>query len=412
MTEKAPTPPAAPAPLVSPGVPPVLAPRRLGNRVVWGVVLVALALLVLFGPPALFPEDAFRLSLFAKYLALAILALGVDLVWGYTGMLSLGQGLYFSLGAYAVAYSLELQQVAADAHLPAGTVPPTFMSYTSLPVTHPEYQPPPALAVIAPLANIWVALAVAVLAPVLAATLFGLVTFRLRIRGVYFALITQALLLAVFTLVDNQQPYTGGRVGIKHLADLELLGFTFNGYPAHVRELYFLVAGVTLLCFGACALLVRTKLGKVLTAIRDNENRVLAMGYNPATYKLFVFALAGGISGIAGALYVAANQLCGPTYLDIGFSIEAVVFVAVGGRGTLLGALLGAVLVNLGKTYISEECARIGRPEIWPIVLGLLFVVVVLLMPEGIVGGLRRLFARLGRRARPALAAPVGGGEH
>jgi urea transport system permease protein len=354
------------------------------------------SLLLLFAPPFLFQDDAFRLALFAKYLALAILALGVDLIWGYTGMLSLGQGLYFSLGAYALAYSLELQQVAVDAGKPPGTVPPTFMSYTGLPVTHPDYRPPAGLTWIAPLANVWVALAVAVVAPTLVAILFGLVTFRLRVSGVYFSLITQALLLAVFTLVDNQQPYTGGRVGIKHLADLQLLGFTFNSYAAHAHELYYLVAGVTLVCFLACAGLVRTKFGKVLTAIRDNENRVRAMGYNPAMYKVFVFALAGAISGIAGALYVAANQLCGPTYLDIGFSIEAVIFVAVGGRGTLFGALLGAVLVNLGKTSISEKCAALGYPEIWPIVLGLLFISVVMFLPDGIVGELRRLAGRVG----------------
>jgi urea transport system permease protein len=364
----------------------------------WGKALIWLSLLLLFVPAFVFSDDAFRLALFAKYLALAILALGVDLVWGYTGMLSLGQGLYFSLGAYALAYSLELQQVAIDAHAPPGTVPTTFMSYTNLPVTHPDYRPPAALAWVAPLANTWTALAVAVVAPILFATLFGLVTFRLRIRGVYFALITQVLLLAVFTLVDNQQPYTGGRVGIKHLADLELLGFTFNSYPAHAHELYYLVLGVTLFCFLACALLVRTKFGKVLTAIRDNENRVRAMGYDPAMYQIVVFAVAGGLSGIAGALYVAANQLCGPTYLDIAFSIEAVIFVAVGGRGTVFGALLGAILVNLAKTRISEECAALGLPEVWPIVLGFLFIVVVLFLPDGIVGGLRRLSAWVGER--------------
>jgi urea transport system permease protein len=371
---------------------------RVGRILAWATLL----LLVL--PPQLFGDDAFRLSLFAKYLALAIFALGVELIWGYTGILSLGQGLYFGLGAYALAYCLEMQQVAADAGAPPGTVPPGFMSYTNLPVTHPDYQPPLALKIIAPLANTWVALAAAVIVPAIVATLFGLITFRLRIRGVYFSLITQALLLAIFTLVDNQQPYTGGRVGIKNLADLQLLGFTFNSYPNHVRELYWLVAGVLLVCFIACALLMQTKFGRVLTAIRDNENRALALGYNTAMYKVFVFALAGSLSGIAGALYVAANQLCGPGYLDITFSIEAVVFVAVGGRGTLFGALLGAILVNVAKTRISE-----AWPSAWTIILGSFFIIVVVFMPDGIVGQVKKLAAWVGHRFaknKPLVAMP------
>jgi urea transport system permease protein len=364
-------------------------------RAVLGKILFGLGLLALLAPPFLFPDNEFRLGLLSKFMALAILALGVDLIWGYTGMLSLGQGLYFGLGAYAVAYSLELQQVAEDAGKPVGTVPPTFMSYTNLPVTHPEFVPPHALSWIAPLGNIWVALAAAVLVPMVMATLVGLVIFRLRIRGVYFSLITQAMLLTVFTLVDNQQAYTGGRVGIKHLADLTLLGFTFNSYPGHIRELYFLCAGVLIACFLGCALLVGTKFGKILAAIRDNENRVLALGYNTVWYKTFAFAVAGALSGVAGALYVAANQLCGPGYLDIAFSIEAVIFVAVGGRGTLVGAVLGALLVNLGKTYISE-----AWPNAWTIVLGFLFIGVVLFLPEGLVGMLRRAKNRLGKSPR------------
>ncbi len=356
----------------------------LGRGIAW------LSLLLLLLPPLMFGDDAFRLSLFAKYLALAILALGVDLIWGYTGLLSLGQGLYFTLGAYALAYCLEMQQAADRVHAVPGTVAPGFMDSTNLPITHPEYRPPAALAWIAPLANPWIALSVAVLAPVLVATLFGLITFRLRIKGVYFALITQVLLLAVYTLVDNQQPYTGGHNGIKNLADLQLLGFTFNSYANHARELYWLVAGALVGCFLACAWLVRTKFGRVLTAIRDNENRVLALGYNTTLYKIFIFALAGGLAGFAGALYVAANQLCGPGYLDIGFSIEMVIFVAVGGRGTLFGALLGTILVNLGKTRISE-----AYPGAWPIIMGLLFIGVVLFLPEGIVGLIRTLPARL-----------------
>src|SRR5262249_17427435 len=157
--------------------------------------------------------------------------------------------------------------------------------------------------------------------------------------GVYFALITQALLLAAYTLVLNQQPLTGGFVGIKNLADLKLFGLTFND-GRYATQMYYLAAGTLVVCTFLCWLLVRSKVGKVMTAIRDSENRVLALGYSPAAYKTFVFAVAGGLAGVAGALYTAANGLAGPGYLDVTLSIEFVVLVAVGGRGTLFGAVL------------------------------------------------------------------------
>jgi urea transport system permease protein len=355
------------------GLEPVATPDRSELR---RPFLVGLSLLALFVPLVYFEDNEFRLSLFTQYLALAIVALGVDLIWGYTGMLSLGQGVYFGLGAYSVAYSLKLQKAAASANAPPGmVVPPDFMNWTNLPLNHPDYVAPRALLWIAPLMNIWVALAAAVLVPTLVATLFGWVTFRLRIRGVYFSLITQALVLAIFTLVLNQQPITGGVVGITYLAKLELFGHTFKRY----WDLYFLTAGVLVTCFLACAWLVRTKFGKVLTAIRDNENRVLALGYNTAMYKTFAFALAGGLSGLAGALFVGANGSTGPEYLSIAWSIEAVIWVAVGGRGTLLGAILGTLLVKMVNTHINEAI-----PKYWPLILGFLFIGVTVFLARGI----------------------------
>jgi urea transport system permease protein len=203
--------------------------------------------------------------------------------------------------------------------------------------------------------------------------------------------------------VLNQQPLTGGFVGIKNLADLQLLGITFND-GGHATAMYLLSAGVLIVCLFACWLLVRSKIGKVLTAIRESENRVLALGYNPAAYKLFIFAVAGALAGIAGALYTAANGLAGPGYLDVTFSIFFVILVAVGGRGTLFGAVLGAVFVNVARDRISEmNVGPFKGAEYWPIVLGFLFVAVVLFLPDGIVGGLRRLQARLGRARQPEL---------
>ena len=382
------------APLAPKVASPAAATETPARRAV-GVALVVLSLLLLFVPSFVFDpgvrEDRYWLGLFAKFMALAVLALSVDLVWGYTGLLSLGQGLYFGLGAYMLAYSLTLQQAAAAAKVPVGVAPPQFMAYTGPAPNDPNYVPPPALTWIAPLGNVWVALAAAVLVPAAAAALFGLITFRMRIKGVYFALVTQALLLAVFTVVRNQQRLTGGVVGIKDLSELRLLGHVFSPDPVRnpvsgryefgaARNLTLLVAGVLVACFALCAGLIRTKFGKVLSAIRDNENRALALGYNTALYKTFLFALAGGLAGLAGALFVAANALCDSDYLSVSQSILAVIWVAVGGRGTLLGAVVGTLLVGFSQSYISS-----AFPEYWPIILGSLFVVVVMFLPRGLV---------------------------
>jgi urea transport system permease protein len=360
--------------------------------------LVAVFLLALFLPVYLFGDDKYWLPLFSRYMALAIFALSVDLIWGYTGLLSLGQGLYFGLGVYAVGYSLKLQQAwnVAGRPLPHAASPdmplPDFMYYCRL-----EAVP----AWIAPLIDIRLALLLAVLLPILVATVFGLVTFRLGIKGVYFSLVTQALLLAVFVLVDNNQPYTGGRVGMTYLDKLELFGHKFE-----MVSMYLLITSVLVAAFIGCALLMGSKFGKILTAIRDNENRVKALGYNTAMYKTFIFALAGGLAGLAGALYVSALRTAGPDRLSIAASIEVVIMVAVGGRGTLVGAILGAVLVNFSETYINNMSR-----ETWPIILGSLFIAVVVFLPEGVVGTLYKLPERVRKivRSQKQLAGSAGG---
>jgi urea transport system permease protein len=347
----------------------------------WGGLLLFLA--SLFLPGYGLRDDRYWLPLLNRYMALALFALSVDLVWGYTGLLSLGQGLYFGLGAYAAGYSLKLQSAALDAGKPLTPGPdmalPDFMAYCRLEAVPGWIQP---------LINIWLALALAVIVPAAVAALFGAVTFWRRIKGVYFALITQALVLAMFLFIRSQQPYTGGVVGMTYLAKLELFGHRFTSI-----ELYYLITGTLVVCFLGCLALVRSKFGRILTAIRDSEYRVLALGYNTATYKTFIFALAGALAGLAGALYVSAMGTAGPDRFSIAFSIEVVIFVAVGGRGTLIGPVLGALLVNFTNTYVNDN-----YKEKWPIILGALFIFVVLLLPEGIVGGLNKLTARLGRR--------------
>lgn len=380
----------ASAPAAQEVVPPGLAPAMFAPsaRSEWlGRVAIALFLVALFLPGFLLAGDRYWLPLFTRYMALALFALSVDLIWGYTGLLSLGQGLYFGLGVYAVGYSLKLQAAAHEVGKPLVAGPdmalPDFMEYCRLEAV-PGW--------IAPLINIWVALAAAVIVPTVVAALFGLITFSRGIKGVYFSLITQTLVLAIFTLVVNQQPYTGGVVGMTRLTKLTLLGHKFERV-----SLYFLITTTLVLCYLVLAAIMRSKFGKVLTAIRDSEYRVLALGYKTALYKTFVFAVAGGLAGLAGALYVSALGTAGPDQLSIEFSIEAVILVAVGGRGTLIGAILGTILVKLANTYIND-----AYKQAWPIILGSLFILSVVFLPEGIVGGIRRLAAgvRLAYQAR------------
>ena len=357
-------------------------------RSIGGKIATLLFLLCLLTPPFIYDDDPYRCEQFAKIAALAILALSIDLIWGYTGLLSLGQGLYFGIGAYAMSYSLKLQRAALmeGREFVAGPemALPDFMAFSRL--THvPEW--------IAPLINVYLAIAVAILLPALVAAVFGFITFRLRIKGVYFSLITQALILALYLVVIRNLPITGGDVGMINLNRLTLFGYRFE----QDYYLYFFITGILIACFLGCAMLMNSKFGQLLTAIRDNENRVMALGYNPALYKTFIFTLSGALAGLSGALYVSANHAAGPKFLQIDFSVVAVIWVAVGGRGTLVGAILGAYLVEFGKILISEQW-----PFIWTMILGALFILVVLFLPDGIVGLVRKITDVVGKRMRPA----------
>jgi urea transport system permease protein len=401
--------------------PPQGAATRIATlaKVLLPMIGILAFVLALFLPAFIYADSTHRLILFNRCVALAVFALGADLIWGYTGQLSLGQSLFFGLGGYMVAYSLKLKQEAAKYNesgletivRSAGEIPPDFMvGYGNVDLGDPSFVPPDALGWIAPLGNIWMAVALALLLPMMVALLFGLFTFRRRLKGVYFSLITQALVLVAFLVVDNQQLFTGGRPGINEIAHLEVNGLTFDrsknaaskvpdettevfglklNRHRNMQDLYFLNASILVICFLACLALVWSKFGKVLTAIRDNEPRVLALGYNTAMYKLFAFTLSAGLAGLGGALFVPVVGKMGPTYIDVVSSIEVIVFVAVGGRGTLVGAVLGTFLVHYGTSFIGEIV-----PDLRPIILGGLFVAVVLFMPRGIIGIFQDLFRR------------------
>jgi urea transport system permease protein len=374
----------------------ILPSLRACWRLAWFLVFLAALFLPLRYPDYFTPE--YRLPQFNRFMALALFALSVDMIWGYTGLLSLGQGLYFGMGAYIVAWSLKLQKAAMDA---SEATDPKIDRYILGPGVMPDYMMQCRLDAvpdwIAPLINIWVAVSLAIILPTILAFVFGWVVFKRRIKGVYFSLITQALVLAVFHLVSNQRPYTGGVDGQNTLSGLDLLGIDFEDS----KKMFYLVTGTLVVFALVCYALVHSKFGKILTAIRDNEFRVMALGYNTAMFKTVVFALSGLMAGLAGALFVAANQTASPTFFSINDSIEVVIFVAVGGRGTLVGGILGALLVNWGKDYINNAFALW-----WPVVLGGLFVAVVLFLPEGIVGSVPRFFKflRLWFYRRPGLS--------
>lgn len=342
----------------------------------------AAAAAILFAAP-LFVSD-FRLNLLAKFLAFAIVALGLDLIWGYTGILSLGHGIFFGLGAYAMAMYLKLEA--------SGGKLPDFMSWSGLkelPLFWKAFEP------------FGLAVALGILIPALLALGLGFVTFRNRIRGVYFTILTQALVIIVTTLLVGQQAFTGGTNGVTGFSTI--LGHSL-GSPDTKQVLYWVTAAVLLGVFVFCRYLTGSRFGKVLRAIRDGENRVRFIGYNPAIYQTVIFTVSAAIAGLAGMLFVLHVGIISPSMLGIVPSIEMVLWVAIGGRGTLIGAALGAILMNWAKSEFST-----AYPEGWLFFMGAMFVVVVVFMPKGLAGlfrtpppglGFGRLLGRLGFNRR------------
>ena len=333
-------------------------PARFRGLVIRWVPLALVALLLVLAPSFL---SDFRISLLGKFLAFAILALSLDLVWGYAGMLSLGHGVFFGLGGYAFAMYLKLEA--------SGGKLPDFMFWSGL-TDLPFFW--------APFQYAWVAIGMTFILPAALAGALGYLVFRSRITGVYFALITQALALIVSILFIGQQPYTGGTNG---LTDLKTV-FGHSLYTPDTKLiLYYVTLGFLIGAFLLCYWITSSRFGRLLVAVRDDENRVRFSGYNPAILKTLVFAFSGGLAGVAGALFAPQVGIVSPTMMGIVPSIEIAVWVAVGGRGTLIGAILGAILVNYAKSSLSESF-----PEIWTYFLAALFIGAVLLFPRGIMG--------------------------
>jgi urea transport system permease protein len=343
--------------------------------------LLGAALLLGIAPLVL---SGFRLDLLAKYLCYGIVAIGIGLAWGRGGMLVLGQGVFFGLGGYAMAMHLKL----ADAG--PGELPDFMVLYGQLEELPRWWQP---------FASPWFTLLAIVGLPMLVAFGLGFLIFRRRVRGAYFAILSQALAAAMVTFLIGQQGTTGGTNG---LTDIK----SFFGYdlddPVNKRMVYFIIAGTVLVLLALTRQLMQSRYGELLVACRDSEERVRFLGYDPANVKLVAYVIAAGMAGIAGALFVPAVGIISPALIGIVPSIQFVIGVAVGGRATLLGPVVGAVAVAWAQTSLSERF-----PSAWTYLYGLLFIVAVGFLPGGLASIGTMLRRRRGEEPLPAGGPPV-----
>ena len=341
--------------------------ERSGLLGVTLVLVVILPILNVMHPDSVLYLSDFYLNLFGKYLSLAILALGLGLLWGFTGILSLGQAVFFGLGGYVMGMYLTLGIGAEGSKY--GEAIPDFMVWNQLTELPLFWKP----------FDHFLAMVIGViLVPVLFAMVFGFMTFRSRIRGVYIAILTQALAYSAWLLFNRNEMNLGGTNGLTDFKTL--LGFSLHEASTQ-RGLYIITALTLILSYLFCHRIVSSKLGKVLLAIRDNENRLRFSGYSTTGFKVFVFAVAAALGGIGGALYVPQVGIITPSQIGVIPSLEIVVWVAIGGRERLIGAPIGAIVVNGLRTVLTSE-----YPELWPFILGGFFVAGVLLFPAGLIG--------------------------
>ena len=331
--------------------------------------------------------STYGLTLVGKYLCYALLALSVDLIWGYCGILSLGHGAFFSLGGYAMG--MYLMREIGPRGVYGNPVLPDFMvflNWTSLPWFWHGFN------------HFWFALIMIALVPGLLALAFGWFAFRSRVTGVYFSIITQALTYGLMLAFFRNDMGFGGNNGFTDFKDI--LGFNLDSDRVHV-VLLVITATMLALSYLACRMIVSSRAGRVIRAVRDAESRARFLGYRVESFKLWVFVFSAVLAGIAGALYVPQIGIINPSEFSPINSIEAVIWVAVGGRATLYGAAGGAVLVNYAKTYFTTSL-----PEAWYYALGALFIAVTLFLPHGVIGLLPdRMRARKKRMERPRIQA-------
>ena len=345
---------------------------------IFTILAIAIVLLPLFN--ILVPEESvlhvpnYMFALMGKYLCYALVALAIDLIWGYTGILSLGHGVFFSMGGYAMGMYL-MRRVGKEgvykSDLPDFMV---FLDWKELPWYWYGFD------------SFIFTLLVILILPALFAFTFGYFAFKSRIKGVYFAIITQAMTFALMLLFFRNETGFGGNNGLTDFK--RILGYSLQE-PSTKMSLYIITSIVLFLSYILSRYVVQSKLGRVLTAIRDAESRVMFSGYNTVHYKLFIWTMSAFLCGIAGALYVPQVGIINPSEMQPSNSIEMAIWVAVGGRGTLSGALVGAGLVNVAKSWFT-----VAAPDYWLYFLGTLFIVVTLYFPKGFTGMLARFTSK------------------
>lgn len=361
----------------------------LFTRPVWAGIIVCTVILALL-PLAnvFFPEGSalhisgYTIALLGKFMCYAMAALALDLVWGYTGILSLGHGVFFALGGYAHGMYL-MRSIGTDGSYQS--MLPDFMVFLNW-KAYPWYW--------WMTDHFWYAMLLVVLVPGLLAFVFGYFAFRSRIKGVYFSIITQALTFAFMLLFFRNDTGFGGNNGFTDFK--RILGFTIT--DASTKAVLYLVTLAFLLgALVLCKMIVTSKLGRVLQGVRDSESRLMFIGYNPLWFKLFIWTFSAVLCGIAGALYVPQVGIINPSEMSPSNSIEMVIWAAIGGRGTLVGPIIGAFTVNGLKSWFTA-----AFPDLWLYVLGMTFILVTLFMPQGIVGVFSKLKQKLTKQGGEA----------
>ena len=335
-------------------------------------ILAALPILNLaFEPGHALHISSYTVSLAGKFMCYAMAALALDLVWGYTGILSLGHGVFFALGGYAHGMYL-MRSIGSDgvygSHLPDFMV---FLDWKDYPWYWSFTE------------HFWFAMLLVVLVPGVLAFVFGYFAFRSRIKGVYFSIITQAMTFAFMLLFFRNDTGFGGNNGFTDFK--RILGFTITA-PETKAALYLVTLAALFGALLLCRAIVRSKLGRVIEAVRDSESRLMFIGYDPLWFKLFVWTLSAILCGIAGALYVPQVGIINPSEMSPANSIEMVIWAAVGGRGSLIGPIVGAFTVNGMKTWFTSSF-----PDLWLFALGTIFILVTLFLPQGLAGLVRQL---------------------
>ncbi|EAU39857.1 ABC transporter, membrane spanning protein [Fulvimarina pelagi HTCC2506] len=326
--------------------------------------IAAFAALIVLAVPLFFGFDGYELNTFARYLCLGMVAMALALSWGTAGILNLGQAAPFGLGAYIMAMHLKLMNSTS---MPGGM--PDFMGWMNIETLPWFWQP---------FHSLGFTLLAGLLFPAAMAFAIGAFIFKGRVSGVFVAIITLAVLVAIQLLFVEEQGYTGGQNGLTGLALLTIFGVTIDNYSLNF---YYLVAASLLIVTVLATMLSRSKAGLVLRAVREDPNRARFLGYDVSNYEILVFSVSAAIAGFAGMLYTLVLQFASPTYMSVSFSLSIVIWCAVGGRESLIGAAIGAIVVNMLEGRLSDVFV-----EAWLMVLGVLFIAIVLFLPRGLYG--------------------------